>query len=239
MKGSAIVFVLVTAISCGGPAANGPASATASASAAATGVGRPAVVSGGAPSFRQILANARVAEYKIVYKLSSTNNLDTVTGEQAWFFKPPKARFDFTSTLQGQSGSVSLYVLGDSTYMCFKESGQSTCLGMSAASVALQQNTAAMVQESIIESPDKFDGVLVETRQIAGQQAHCYDVRALGQSAVPLTEGRFCYSTQGIPLLQRFKTPGAEYSLEATILSLSVPDSDFTLPAVPTTLGHP
>ncbi|SRR6266508_1561315 len=247
MKGmrAVILFALLAASSCGAPTAIGsPASARADTStqAASAAPSNPAGVPvpvAGAPSFRQIVGAAKVSEYKVVYKLSSTSGNDTVTGEQVWFFKPPKARFDFSATSQGQTGGVSLFVLADGTYLCFTESAQATCLGMSSAEVGLQQNSAALMQESIVDHPERFDGVLVETRQIAGQVAHCYDVRALAVTAAPFTDGRFCYNTRGIPLLQRFKTPGADYTLEATSLSFSVPDSDFTLPAQPTTLGRP
>ena len=60
-----------------------------------------------------------------------------------------------------------------------------------------------------------------------------------GQASAGLTDGRFCYSSQGIPLLQRFAVQGATWSMEATNLSSTVPDSDFTLPSKPTILGKP
>ena len=82
--------------------------------------------------------------------------------------------------------------------------------------------------------------MLVETRQIAGQQAHCYDVKPVNAAVnVGMTDGRYCYSTQGIPLLQRFSAQGGTWSMEATKLSTSVPDVDFALPSKPTILGKP
>jgi hypothetical protein len=107
----------------------------------------------------------------------------------------------------------------DGEYGCVKESVTPSCVGTTTGSVGLPQD-ATTVQETIIRSPEKFDGVLVETRQIAGQQAHCYDVRTV-DAAAAFTDGRFCYTRAGIPLLQRFKMTGAEYTLEATSVSLS------------------
>jgi hypothetical protein len=133
---------------------------------------------------------------------------------------------------------VSLFALPDGTFMCFGTAPAAQCIGMSGLDSALQQNPAALYQESMIQRPDQFNGVLVETRQIAGQQAHCYDVRAVA-AASGLSEGRFCYSPQGIPLLSRFTAQAGQWSMEATSLSTSVPDSDFQLPATPTTLGRP
>ena len=103
-------------------------------------------------------------------------------------------------------------------YGCVKESGAPGCVGSTEASGLPQDATT--VQETIIRSPEKFDGVLVETRQITGQQAHCYDVRTV-DAAAAFSDGRFCYTRAGVPLLQRFKLTGAEYTLEATSVSVS------------------
>src|SRR5438309_315285 len=89
-----------------------------------------------------------------------------------------------------------------------------SCGGATGLDTALQQNPAALYQEALLQHPDQYSGVLVETRQIAGQQASCYDVKSTVASA-GLTDGRFCYSSQGIPLLQRFEVQGATWSMEA------------------------
>jgi hypothetical protein len=231
----------VIAASCGGSAtpsgttASGtPAASVAAASAAAAS----SAASATNPSFAQILSSAKVSEYKVTYKQTATGAAG-LSGEQSWYFKPPKARFDFSTTASGQTATVSLYALPDGTFMCFAGAGQpAQCLGMSGLDTALQQNPAAALQESLVQHPDQFSGVLVETRQIAGQQAHCYDVKS-SLASIPLADGRFCYSAQGIPLLQRFGTQGGTWSMEATNLSTSVPDSDFALPATPTVIGKP
>src|SRR6266550_3026555 len=242
-RGSAVVLVLAFVIvaSCGG--ATGTTSATTGGAGAtvAAGSGNPAtgVPATAGPSFAQVLGSAKATEYKVTYKLTTTVGADTINGEQSWFFKPPRARFDFSSTAGGQSSSLSLYALPDGTYMCFGGAGQTaSCIGMTGLDTALQQNPAALYQEALLQHPDQYSGVLVETRQIAGQQASCYDVKSTAASA-GLTDGRFCYSSQGIPLLQRFDVQGATWSMEATNLSSTVPDSDFTLPSKPTILGKP
>ncbi len=237
----ALVFAFLVA-SCGGVAT--PAGATASgapatSAAVASGATATGVPSAGSPSFGQILSSARATEYKVTYQLTATGGAEGFSGEQSWYFKPPKARFDFKSSLSGQTATVSLYSLPDGTFMCFGGTGQTAqCIGMTGLDTALQQNPAALYQESFIEHPDQFTGVLVETRQIAGQQAHCYDVKSSAAS-VGLTDGRFCYSAQGIPLLQRFSAQGGTWTMEATSLSTTVPDADFALPAKATILGKP
>jgi len=238
-----LVFAFVIAASCGGSATPtgttaGTTGATATNGAVASSVGSGGPTSG-SPSFGQIISAAKASEYKVTYKLTATGGAEGFSGEQSWYFKPPKARFDFTSSASGQAATISLFALPDGTYMCFGGTGQTAqCIGMSGLDTALQQNPAAAFQESFIQHPDQFSGVLVETRQIAGQQAHCYDVKASAATA-GLTDGRFCYSTQGIPLLQRFAAQGGTWSMEATNLSTTVPDADFTLPAKATILGKP
>ena len=239
-RGSAAVLAFVIAASCGGTTTPSGNSATgAAATNTASGSPTTGAVSSGSPSFGQILTSGKASEYKVTYKLTATGGAESFSGEQSWYFKPPRARFDFSSSVSGQTATVSLYSLPDGTFMCFGGTGQTAqCIGMSGLDTALQQNPAALYQESFVEHPDQFSGVLVETRQIAGQQAHCYDVKATAVTAV-LSDGRFCYSAQGIPLLQRFAAQGGTWSLEATNLSTTVPDSDFALPAKATIIGKP
>ncbi|MEX2047079.1 MAG: hypothetical protein WEE03_07935 [Chloroflexota bacterium] len=226
--GAAVLgFAFLIAASCGGTTATGGAAAS----------GAP---NAGGPSFIEILSSSRASEYKVTYRLTATGGAAGFSGEQSWFFKPPKARFDFSSSASGQTATVSLFALPDGTFMCFGGTGQTAqCIGMTGLDTALQQNPAALFQESMLQHPERFSGVLVETRQVAGQQAHCYDVKPVTATIAGLTDGRFCYSPQGIPLLQRFTAQGGTWSMEATTLSTAVPDADFTLPSKPTILGRP
>jgi hypothetical protein len=231
--GSAIlVFAFVIAASCGASAS--PTEITASFDTATKApVASGAAASPGA-SFSQILGSARASEYKVTYKLAAAAG-----GEQSWYSKPPKTRYDFSTSAAGQTSIVSIYSLPDGTFMCFGGTGVAAqCIGMSGLETALQQNPAALFQQSMLQHPEQFNAVLVETRQIAGLQAQCFDVKSTTPVAV-LTDGRFCYSAQGILLLQRFGAQGAALDMEATSLSTTVPDSDFTLPAKATIIGKP
>ena len=237
-RGSAAVLVLafVIAASCGGSTTTTTSTtgATATNAVVATGTTASATPSTAGASFGQLLGSARTGEYKVTYKLSAAG-----AGEQSWYFKPPKARYDFSTTAGGQSSVVSIFALPDGTYMCFGGTGiAAQCIGMSGLDTALQQNPAALFQQSMFLHPEQFNAVLVETRQIAGQQAQCFDVKATVTVAT-LGDGRFCYSPQGIMLLQRFGAAGATLDMEATSFSTTVPDSDFTLPAKATIIGKP
>ena len=237
-RGSSTVLVLafVIAASCGGstPTTTSTTGATATNAVVATGTTASVAPSTAGASFGQLLGSARTSEYKVTYKLSAAG-----TGEQSWYFKPPKARYDFSTTAGGQSSVVSIYALPDGTFMCFGGTGVAAqCIGMSGLDTALQQNPAALFQQSMFQHPEQFNAVLVETRQIAGQQAQCFDVKSTVVVAT-LGDGRFCYSPQGIMLLQRFGAGGATLDMEATSFSTTVPDSDFALPAKATIIGKP
>jgi hypothetical protein len=230
-----LVFAFVIAASCGGstPTSTGTTGATATNAVVATGTTASGAPSTAGASFGQILGSGRTSEYKVTYKLSVAG-----AGEQSWYFKPPKARYDFSSGAGGQTSTVSIYALPDGTFMCFGGTGVAAqCIGMSGLDTALQQNPAALFQQSMFQHPDQFNAVLVETRQIAGQQAQCFDVKST--LSATLGDGRVCYSAQGILLLQRFGAGGGALDMEATSLSTTVPDSDFTLPAKATILGKP
>jgi len=235
MRGSSAVlaFALVIAASCGGttPTVTATNGATATSAVVATASAGPSATGA---SFGQIIGAARTSEYKVTYKLSAAG-----AGEQSWYFKPPKARYDFSTSAGGQTSTVSIYALPDGTYMCFGGTGVAAqCIGMSGLDTALQQNPAALFQQSMFQHPEQFNAVLVETRQIAGQQAQCFDVKATVTIAT-LGDGRFCYSPQGIMLLQRFGAGGGPLDMEATSLSTTVPDADFALPAKATIIGKP
>jgi hypothetical protein len=239
-RGSSAVLVLafvIAAASCGGAASPTDTTTTfATATKGPVASGGTATGAGAAvgPSFGQILTSAKASEYKVTYKLTTVG-----AGEQSWYFKPPKTRYDFSSGVAGQTATVSIYSLPDGTFMCFGGTGQTAqCIGMSGLDTALQQNPAALYQQTMLQHPDQFSAVLVETRQIAGQQAQCFDVKSSVATAA-LTDGRFCYSPQGILLLQRFGAQGGPLDMEATSLSTTVPDSDFTLPSKPTIIGKP
>ena len=72
---------------------------------------------------------------------------------------------------------------------------------MTGLDTALQQNPAALYQQTMVQHPEQFSAVLVETRQIAGQRGQCFDLKSTTPVAAA-TDGRFCYSSQGITLLQ-------------------------------------
>src|SRR2546427_3072691 len=180
-RGSAAVLVIAFVIvaSCGGATGTtstttGGAGATAAVASGTAATGVPATAG---PSFAQVLSSAKATEYKITYKLTTTVGADTITGEQSWFFKPPRARFDFSSTAGGQSSSLSLYALPDGTYMCFGGAGQTaSCIGMTGLDTALQQNPAPLYHEALLQHPDQNIPDLVDARHTGGQPTIFSDV---------------------------------------------------------------
>lgn len=180
------------------------------------------------PSFADLVSQGKSAEYKVTYKVQTTAGGQTVGIEQKWYVKGKRSRFDFST----KEGSVSLFNLEGGTHVCTSvQTGdyetETSCFGMP-KDQALQQNQAAALDLQIKDKPDQFDPTFEGTRQIAGQAAQCFAVKA---RVAGLGESRICYSAGGIPLLIASKGQGFETSLEATSFSTTVPDADFRLPA--------
>jgi hypothetical protein len=93
-----------------------------------------------------------------------------------------------------------------------------------------------VTQRAMIDNPSAFGATSAGPRTIAGQQGLCYDVTPTAAVASGLTKGTFCYTKEGIALLSQFTAQGSTFAMEAINLSTTVPDSDFTLPAKPTSL---
>jgi hypothetical protein len=238
VDGKRAVLALVTSfvVACGGaaPATTTGATAT-SASGAGTGAPATAATGGGAaspasnqPNFTDVLAAAKLSQYKVTYKMTVTGAGDT-GGEQTWYFKPPRSRFDFSTTAGGQKTTISLFSLPEGTFYCFGTGAVSQCVTASGVGSPLDSNPAATVQRALLENPAQYGATFKETRTIAGQQGLCYAVAA----STTFQSGTFCYTKEGLALLSQFTAAGSTISMEATQLSTTVPDSDFVLPSMP------
>jgi len=242
---AALLVALIVA--CGGaaPASNsgagssagatpgGGTSATGTTSGSGSGTGSGAPTASG-PKLSELLTAGKNTPYKVTYKYTFSGSGQSVTGEQSWYFKPPKARYDFTSNVGGQTSVISFFMLPDGTYYCFAAGPTKQCLGIKgAAGSPLDSNPAATLQQSMIANPSAYGGTFIESKTIAGQQGNCYDVSGTGAASGAFSSGRWCLTKEGIILLSSFTAQGSSVALEATNVSTTVPDSDFELPAKP------
>lgn len=215
---------------CGGataPSAQGPVSTTGGATTAA--VGTPAAATSAAtasgPNITDVLKAGKLSTYKVTYKWTITAGGQTQTSEQTWYYKAPKARFDFSA---GPGATFSVYTLEDGTYLCTGAGSQNFCQ-KSPAGDGLDANPAASFGRQLQDHPDQFNSSFQGTRSLAGQTAQCYGVKALTGSA--FGDVTSCYSSSGVPLLTQMKSQSQEFTVEATNFSTSVSDADFKLPA--------
>ena len=233
-KRAAAALVLAFVVSCGGsaPTATGGASASVGATSATATQTAAATSAGSAqPGLGSLLSSSKTQEYKVTYKVTATGTgAEALSGNQTWYFKPPRSRFDFTTNMGGTSTTMSMFTLPEGSFMCFAMSGLSQCLSTPPTGSPLDQNAVAMAQRQMIDNPGAFGATFSGAKTIAGQPGLCYDVKA---TAGAFTTGQFCYTKEGIQLLSAFTAQGVTLSTEATNLSLTVPDSDFTLPAKP------
>jgi hypothetical protein len=235
-----VVFVFAFVVSCGGAATTTTGASGAATAAATTGATAAPTTGAGAtgastnPKLADLLATAKVSQYKITYKITASGGgADAFSGEQSWYFKPPRARFDFGSNIGGQTTTISFFSLPEGSFYCFAGGGSAQCLAIAGAGSPLDQNLAVSMQQSLVNHPDQYGGTFSQSKTIAGQSALCYDVKAVAAATTGLSSGTFCYSKEGVALLSQFSASGSSWSMEATNVSMTVPDSDFTLPAKP------
>lgn len=245
-KRAALALALTFVVACGGGAGAAPGGAGSTAPAAAdpstatSAAPATAVATAAGPLLLDILSAARATQYKITYKLTTTGTgAESFSGDQTWYFKPPRSRFDFASDFGGQRTTMSVFSLPDGSFMCFAVGGQTTCLSAPSTGSPLDQNQAAVTQRALVDHPDQYGATFTGARTIAGQPGLCYTVNAVAAAATGFSSGSFCYTKEGIALLSQFTVQGATWSMEATNVSTTVPDSDFTLPATPTVIGRP
>lgn len=223
-------LAVLVVTSCGGggaPAQQAPAGGGATApAAAATAAPSPAKVAG--PSFLDVVGSAKSASYKITYKFTTTAGGQSQSGEQTWYVKPPKMRYDFSTG----ADTTSVFALESGTFVCTAAGGQKQCFG-TAQGQGLQQNQGAQVETQVREKPDQFDPTYEGTRSIAGQTAQCYALKGTS-AALAGGEFRMCYTAQGILLLMQSTAQSSAFTMEATSVG-PVSDADFQLPAQPVT----
>src|SRR6266545_4019691 len=121
-KRAALALLVSLVVACGGaaPATTGGATAssggasTAPTAAAATSARASAAVTPAAnqPNFADVLAAAKLSQYKITYKITASGGgAESLSGDQTWYFKPPRSRFDFTTSAGGQKTTMSFFTL--------------------------------------------------------------------------------------------------------------------------------
>ena len=228
----ALAIALVTATACAGaqPATGGAPSTLAPVAAPSTttpaAASTPTAAPSSGPSITDVLKAGKLATYKVTYKWTIVTGGQTIDSQQTWFYKPPKARFDYA--LGQGAGSFSMFVLEDGTYICTSAGGTSFCQ-KSPQQAAVQQNPAADFDLQLNARPDQFNATYQGARSIAGQQAQCYSVKSVAATA--FGDVTSCYSATGVPLLTQMRSPGSDLTMEATAFSTTVTDADFTLPA--------
>jgi hypothetical protein len=199
------------------PAATSAATAAASASTAAAG-----------PKLTDLVKSGKLGAYKVSYKWTMSGGAQNVDGQQTWYYKPPKARYDYAMSTAGGGALFSVFKLEDGSYFCTSMSGTAFCQKVE-SDAGMGQNPAADFDLQMSGKPDQFNATFTGTKTIAGQQAQCFGVKALG-GAAGFGDTTSCYSSSGVPLLVQMAAQGSSITMEATSFSTTVSDADFKLP---------
>jgi hypothetical protein len=227
------ILTTVLLVACGGggtPAAT-PGTQAANESAAASAAGATAAPSEAGPSLADILRTGKLTSYRVAYKMTATGaGQDTGALEQTWYFKPPNTRLDFSvSDGYGGTSKISMFYLSTGSYFCTVAPEGTSCLQVTTDGAGAE-NLGFEIQDSLQEDPGSFNAAFRDQRTIAGQTALCYVIKG---AAAMFSEGTFCYTRTGVPLLSQWAASGSSFTMEATSFSTEVPDSDFKLPADP------
>lgn len=236
----ALVLVAFLVAACGGAAAPSQQATGIPTSGDATS---PPTTAGGAPgatqaatssqpAFADVVRGGKTATYKVAYKITASGpGAPAAASGMAMYFKPPKTRLDITGgDGQGQGGALSVYYLENGVFMCTVSGSDKLCFQAS-KDMAEAQAAGFEIQQSLQENASSLNATFREDRSIAGQSALCYVVK--GTATLGSSEGTFCYTSSGVPLLSTWSAQGATWTMEATTFSATVPDSDFVLPATP------
>ena len=224
-----VCALTVLLAACGGsasPAAQAPTVTTAAAaSTGATATSAAPVTTPSGPNVADLLKAGKLSTYKVTYKWTIVAGGQTQTSEQTWYYKAPKARFDFSA---GPGSLFSVFTLEDGSYVCTTAGGQSFCQ-KSPGGTGLDANPAASFGLQFQDHPEQFNASFQGTRSIAGQTAQCYGVKSVAAGA--FGDVTSCYSSNGVPLLTKMASQGQEFTMEASNFSTTVTDADFKLPA--------
>ncbi len=227
-----ICVMAIVLAACGGAAAPSAQSAAPATAAAATTATTPAgttapaaAATSSGPNIADLLKAGKLSTYKVTYKWTITAGGQTQTSEQTWYYKAPKARFDFSA---GPGSLFSVFTLPDGSFVCTTAGGQSFCQKSPGGS-GLDGNPAASFGLQFQDHPEQFNATFQGSRSIAGQSAQCYGVKSVAAGA--FGDVTSCYSPNGVPLLTKMTSQGQEFTMEASNFSTTVADSDFTLPA--------
>ena len=181
------------------------------------------------PDFFDLARASRTASFTASYRVTVSESGETFAGDQFWFVKPPRARFDID--LRGRS---SIYVLESGTYVCVTVP-RPACVAVP-RDAALERQRGAQLEEQVKDEPDRFSTTYEGPKKIIGYETHCYIVRPRGDSKGGFLDSRMCYTPGGIPLSVYVRAADGEMTLQALGVSTSVSDSQFILPAKPTRL---
>ncbi|HYK97658.1 MAG TPA: hypothetical protein VEU77_04640 [Candidatus Acidoferrales bacterium] len=243
MEGKRAVLLLAVSvfIACGGaqPSTTGSSAPNAAittaptAAASAKPSAATSIAADAGPQLAALLAASKNATHRTTYKITASGGgADGFNGEQTWYFKPPRARFDFAATQDGKKTTISYLSLPEGQFYCITI-GQAQCFAVTGVGSPLDENTAVVAQQVLISDPGGFGATASAARTLAGQSAQCFDVNSKS-GGTAFDTGTFCYSGGGVPLLSTFSTAQyASWTTEATASSGTVAEADFTLPAKP------
>ncbi len=215
------VTVLLLLAACGGTESPAPPIPAGSTAAPAT--------------FRTLAEKAREATYRMDYKVVGPTGDIQEAG--TIYRKPPELRIDRLFVAESTAAFTTIW-RADEIIECMKPADREWQCSASSS----QGLVDGLPQ--VIRDPQSFNITEKEGRDLLGEEVACFLAVPAGRTIPPFPEEvEVCLSEEGAPLFRRTKTraPGddgggelfIEITVEATVYSRQVEDSDFDPPAEP------
>ncbi|MFH1780161.1 MAG: hypothetical protein ABH803_03390 [Candidatus Micrarchaeota archaeon] len=170
----------------------------------------------GGDDFTSIMQKATIVEYKADYDITTVAGGQTSTMTTTEAFKSGKIKME--STIQGQT-TITL-MMNNKIYICTND----LCFENEI------EATSQSLDQQIQANPEGYTIISKPARTIAGITGNCFSLTSAETTGI-----ESCYSSEGA--LLHMETSDGSFTKTATSVQIgSVSDSEFELPAEPTTL---
>lgn len=174
--------------------------------------------------------------FKADYTLTSTSSEEPLNGTLVLYKDgADRFRFDITSQQDGQNTTLTLIDDKDSSIFCLDDAGDlAPILGVEPGKGVCIKNDPNDSAGGLTDVLQNFKDLASSdttvtnksTRDIAGQDARCFDYQSKGSS----DRNQTCFSSDGVPLYDNSQSDSDTTTMEATRLEGTVPPDAFKVP---------
>jgi hypothetical protein len=171
-------------------------------------------------------------EYKVIYEYTTSYGGETTTMFYGHYIKGNKTRIDTFS----EELNTMMFFLEGKVYMCSETGGDLMCVDM-----GVEESPEAYMQDFKVDEKELQEQysnnqvTKLPDEVIGGKTAKCFALYFSGMPELGNVESKYCFA-EGIIAYIKSESNYGLTEMKATEISLTVPDSDFELPAEPVDL---